>query len=301
MQMPHPIPYQGSKRNIAKDILPYIPIGTHTMIESFAGSAAISIAAGYQHKVEKFILSDLNSPLMEIWKQIVNEPLVLSENYKKLWEEQLGQEKEFYLKVREEFNKNPRPDQLLYLLARCVKNAVRYNDKGEFNQGSDNRRKGRKPDKMEREIMGAHKILSTRTELYSIDYTEVNLKAEQNDVIYMDPPYQGTVKSSKRYIKGLELDSFISHLEDLNDRNLSYIISFDGRTGEKIYGEKLPNHLQLKHIEVNAGRSSQATLLGRSDETVESVYLSQALVERLQNNNQHVLEEVEQLQLFGGQ
>lgn len=300
MTIPHPIPYQGSKRNIAKDILPYIPEGTKNLIESFAGSAAISIAASHHNKAEKFILNDLNKPLMDIWEQIINEPQPLIDNYKRIWTEQLGDEKQFYLKIREEFNKDHKPEKLLYLLARCVKNAVRYNEKGEFNQGSDNRRKGRTPVKMEKEIMQTHALLANRTELLSTDYVEANLKATKEDVIYMDPPYQGTVKSSKRYIKGLELDAFISHLEDLNARDLSFIISFDGRTGEKIFGKTLPSRLELKHLEIYAGRSSQATLLGRSDETFESVYLSKALVKRLGDFNENISERNEQLALFGG-
>lgn len=300
MTIPHPIPYQGSKRNIAKDILPYIPNGTKTLIEPFAGSAAISIAASYHQKAEKFILNDLNKPLMDIWEQIINEPHLLINNYEEIWTEQLGNEKQFYLKVREEFNQDHKPEKLLYLLARCVKNAVRYNEKGEFNQGSDNRRKGRSPENMKKEILQAHTLLQNRTELLSVDYTKANLKAKKEDLIYMDPPYQGTVKSSKRYIKGLELDAFISHLEDLNERELSFIISFDGRTGEKIFGQTLPSRLELKHLEIYAGRSSQATLLGRNDETFESVYLSKALVKRLGNFNENMLERNEQLALFGG-
>jgi DNA adenine methylase len=37
----------------------------------------------------------------------------------------------------------------------------------------------------------------------------------------------------------------------------------------------------LRHINVNTGASAQATLLGRDEETVESLYLSPALVDRL--------------------
>ena len=300
MNIPHPIPYQGSKRNIAKDIIPFIPDGTKRLIESFAGSAAFSIAASYHNKIENVILNDLNKPLIDIWNQILNSPHELANLYRELWNDQLGNEKQFYLDIREEFNKKPSPEKLLYLLARCVKNAVRYNDKGEFNQGSDNRRKGRSPDKMEKEILNTHSLLSGRTELLSMDYTQANLMAEADDLIYMDPPYQGTVKGSKRYIKGLELDTFISHLEDLNERDLSFIISFDGRTGDKTFGELLPNHLRLRHLEIYAGRSSQATLLGRNDETYESVYISEALIERLGNFDKNILERNEQLAFFGG-
>jgi len=67
----------------------------------------------------------------------------------------------------------------------------------------------------------------------------------------------------------------------LNARDISYIVSYDGRTGEKVHGRSMPRDLRLRHIELEAGRSSQETLLGREAVTYESLYLSPALTERL--------------------
>ena len=67
----------------------------------------------------------------------------------------------------------------------------------------------------------------------------------------------------------------------MNEREISYIISYDGQTGGKQHGQPLPRHLSLRHLHIHAGRSSQLTLLGQACETVESLYLSPALVERL--------------------
>jgi DNA adenine methylase len=44
----------------------------------------------------------------------------------------------------------------------------------------------------------------------------------------------------------------------------------------------LPAKLRLTLVEIEAGRSSQATLLGRDEMTVESLYLSSALAEELE-------------------
>ena len=51
-----------------------------------------------------------------------------------------------------------------------------------------------------------------------------------------------------------------------------------------MHGKKLPDHLELTHIEIEAGRSSQETLLGRNASTVESLYLSSALMDKIGNN-----------------
>ena len=74
---------------------------------------------------------------------------------------------------------------------------------------------------------------------------------------------------------------FAAALQAMNDRGLSYMTSYDGKTGEKSHGKPLPRSLSLTHLHISAGRSSQATLLGDKSETVESLYLSPALVERL--------------------
>jgi len=64
MNIPHPIPYQGSKRNLASAILRYFPDDTLRLIEPFAGSAAVSIAAAYTGRAHQFLLNDLNRPLL---------------------------------------------------------------------------------------------------------------------------------------------------------------------------------------------------------------------------------------------
>jgi DNA adenine methylase len=99
----------------------------------------------------------------------------------------------------------------------------------------------------------------------------------------MDPPYQGTsFTRDHRYLNGLPYEEFVEALSQINKLNLSYIISYDGITGEKTHGKLLPASLHLKHLHIHAGRSSQATLLGNNHETIESLYLSPSLVRRLE-------------------
>ena len=57
------------------------------------------------------------------------------------------------------------------------------------------------------------------------------------------------------------------------------------RVQNRIYGKPLPAKLNLTLVEIEAGRSSQATLLGRSEMTVESLYLSPALADEIIESN----------------
>lgn len=282
MAVPHPIPYQGSKRQLAPRILRYFPPSVDRLIEPFAGSAALSLAAAQSGKANRFLLNDLNASLINLWWHIIHKPEMVADYYEKLWHMQQGRERAFYDGVRLRFNRTQRPYYLLYLLARCVKASVRYNANGEFNQSPDNRRKGRQPKNMRSDILQAASLLREKTLFTATDYRRVLQDVTPNDLIYLDPPYQGVCANrDPRYIQGIELNRFIESLRDLNIRHIPYILSYDGRTGTKIYGQPLPADLELKGIELDAGRSSQSTLLGRKDRTYESLYLSPALVRQL--------------------
>lgn len=282
MAVPHPIPYQGSKRALAPDIVAYFPVNLDRLVEPFAGSAAVTLASAYYGRAGTFLLNDINRPLIGLWEEIINRPEAIAKAYEQLWVEQQAQAREFYDIVRARFNQMHRADCFLYLLARCVKASVRYGPDGNFNQSPDNRRKGARPSEMRTRIMSASQLLRGKTRLTSVDYREVLAEATPSDVVYMDPPYQGVCEGKDhRYMQRFSFDDFVEALRQLNARGLSFIVSYDGRTGDKTFGRPLPTSLGLLRIEIDAGRSSQATLLGRDANTVESLYLSPALIERI--------------------
>lgn len=285
MKAPHPFPYQGSKRNIASDILQYFPSSINTLFEPFAGSAAISIAAAMRGRAKRFYINDLNKALVDLLKKIVEEPEIIADQYKTLWTSQLDNPRLYYDDIREKFNLTGRSDYLLYLLARCVKGSIRYNANGEFNQSPDNRRKGMRPKTMRENILGVSHLLKGKLIFSSRNYRDVLELSTPDDLVYMDPPYQGVCGNrDTRYLAGIQFCEFVAELEELNNKSIKFIISYDGRTGKKMHGKKLPDHLKLTHIEIEAGRSSQETLLGRNASTVESLYLSHALIDKIGNN-----------------
>ncbi len=282
-KLPQPIPYQGSKRSIVPRILQYFPVGIERLIEPFAGSAAFSVAVAYRSLAEQFWLNDLNEPLAALIALMIEHPQQLADRYERLWQEQLGQEREFYDEVRDEFNRTHCPYLLLYLLARCVKASVRYNANGEFNQSPDNRRKGRQPASMRQEILAFSALLQNKTIVTSFDFREIVADIDPlTDFVYLDPPYQGTSGTrDARYCSGVELSALTEFLGELNERDALFALSYDGIKGDKTYGEELPPELNLHQILIDAGRSSQSTLLGQQDITYESLYLSTALVDKL--------------------
>ncbi len=300
MRLPQPIQYQGSKRLLAPFILRYLPDDCSRLIEPFAGTGALSIAAAARGMVRRFWLNDLNRPLVELLALITQKPDELAEFYEALWSQQHDDSLEHYYRVREDFNRTRDARLFLYLLARCVKGAVRYNLDGLFNQSPDKRRHGTKPETMRENIAAVSRLLRGRTKFSHLDYREVLAQATAGDVVYMDPPYQGVCGDrDSRYFAGISFDDFVDALVDLNERHIACIVSYDGRRGGKQFGRKLPEYLGLTLVELNAGRSSQATLLGREETTIESLYLSPALMQKLDVTPvNHSLQGDEQLRLL---
>ena len=279
---PHIVQYQGSKRNLAPQILRYIPQKFNRLIEPFAGMAAITIAVSSQNRADRYLLNDLNKPLVNILEESITNPQRLIDNYTKVWCEQLtfeGGSVEHFYKVREDFNKgNQCAANMLYLLARCVKGSVRYSSSGMFNQSPDKRRMGTNPKNLARNVYMISSLLKGKTEFMSNDYREVTKNAKSGDIVYMDPPYHGVCTSRDcRYFSGIDFNEFVDCVEDLNRRGIDFIISYDGTCGDKQYGQDLPAELGLKKVMLNAGLSSQSLLLGKKETTREALYLSRNL------------------------
>lgn len=282
--LPHFIQYQGSKRNLAKHILQFLPKKIDRLVEPFAGTAAISIATSANQIARTFWLNDLNKPLIELLELAIETPNEIADFYSELWHEQHPDSVAHYFEIRSIFNQTNDPKLFLYLLARCVKGSVRYNSEGLFNQSPDKRRKGTRPETMRKNIAGVSSLLKGRCKFTSLDYREVLEQIQDSDFIYMDPPYQGVCGNrDSRYLSGIDFDDFVLALEQLNQKGAAFAISYDGKLGDKAFGKVLPLGLNLERIEIEVGRSSQSTLLGKEETTVESLYLSPGLLRILVN------------------
>ncbi|MDR1350598.1 MAG: DNA adenine methylase [Zoogloeaceae bacterium] len=282
MKAPQPFQYQGSKRLLAATILRYLPSGMPRLVEPFAGSAALSIACALKGSAARYWLNDCNQPLAELLRQIIHHPEKVADAYQSFWRDQSEMALTHYYCVREDFNRTRDPFLLLYLLARCVKGAVRYNANGLFNQSPDKRRLGTRPQTLRHNLMAVSTLLCGRALVTARDYHEVLVDCQPTDVVYMDPPYQGVCgERDARYFSGIVFEDFVDALTQLNERGIRFLLSYDGRLGGQHYGKALPAALDLTHVEIKAGRSAQATLLGRNAMTMESIYLSRSLAEEI--------------------
>lgn len=284
-KVPHIVQYQGSKRLLASQILQYMPNRFRRLLEPFSGMAAISIATAYDNRSDSYVINDINAPLIKILREAIETPHDLINKYSKIWAEQFTYKTnhvQHYYDVRERFNNGENTSaNMLYLLARCVKGSVRYGKTGKFNQSPDKRRHGTNPKTLAANVYEISRLLKGKVKLFSQDYRDILAMAEPGDLVYMDPPYQGvTDVRDNRYYAGVHFAEFSDALKVLNRKGVDYLVSYDGNCGGKEYGEELPEGLHCKKILLNAGRSSQATLLGKKHITIESLYVSESLLSR---------------------
>ena len=293
---PHIVQYQGSKRVLAPQILMYMPQKFDRLVEPFCGMAAVSIAVAQKRYANRFLINDINTSLVNILKKSIEAPDELLADYEALWKGQFsfeGGSLAHYNYVRDCFNEGCQtPENMLYLLARCAKGSVRYGRNGNFNQSPDKRRFGTNPDTLSRNVHAVSSLLYGKTEFYSLDYREILKMTKKGDVVYMDPPYQGVSNVRDcRYVAGVSFDEFSQSVEELNSKGVDFIISYDGKCGEKEYGEDLPMELGCKKVMLKAGFSSQSILLGKKEITYEALYISKGL-------QSYERKQVEQLSIF---
>ena len=281
---PHIVQYQGSKRILAPQILQYMPHKFKRLLEPFSGMAAVSIAVAVEKRAERYIINDLNEPIIKLLKSVVETPSELIKEYEAIWSGQFkhnGGHVEHFYYVRDQFNAGEKsPEKMLYLLARCVKGSVRYGRNGKFNQSPDKRRHGANPKNIAENVYVISKLMKDKVSFSALDYQEVFEMAQPGDLVYMDPPYQGvTNKRDNRYLSGVEFNDFAEAIETLNNKGVDYLVSYDGECGGKEYGKELPEKLNCTKILLNAGISTQATLLGRRNTTYEALYISKNLAQ----------------------
>lgn len=140
-------------------------------------------------------LSDLNPRLIGFYRFVKYSPALLLEGIIQLRCEfdnaQANKKSEVFYEMRSRFNES-RPDKiesasLLYALNKlCFNGLYRENSKGEFNVPFGNKR--RFPPISENDFSAVSSLLSD-AELTICDFSTALEAAEENDFVYLDPPY----------------------------------------------------------------------------------------------------------------
>ena len=300
------IKWSGSKRKQAPQIVDTFPRVIDTYFEPFVGGASVLhevLNRVYEGdmEVKKFICSDLNKDLISIWDKFQNNPNELFDYYckqretlfkysglnsydDKIDKEHIKAASVFYYEERDRFNHmekdNPERGCLFFWITKtCFNGLIRYNPKGYFNVpfhvGGG---LGQSPENLEKvmeawtEVMKDQKIFFLN-ESYECSFAE----ATNKDIIYMDPPYANF--EGMYFLSGFDSNKFFKLIDNLNERNIKWFLSYDGKTGDDDRTEQIPVKYS-NHIYINSGASNFKKLKSKSvgtnpyDIVYDSLYIS---------------------------
>lgn len=268
------IKWSGSKRSQAQNIVGFFPREIETYYEPFCGGCSV-LRAMFETdiKVKNYVCSDTNITLISLWQLIKSNPKLVSTQYKKLWTqlnslEDVEQQKEFYGKIRDKFNKEKNPLDFMFLNRTCFNGLIRYNKKGEFNSPFHLNRGGIKPDTFEKIIKEWSKLLNQ----HNVDFKMLTyqwVKPNADDFMYLDPPYANT-----KGIYDQEFDN-VKFFKWLKKAPCKWALSYDGKSGEKDNTYDVPKELYNEHYYLESGNSSfkRITETDNNAKVFESLYL----------------------------
>lgn len=261
------IKWSGSKRSQAAEIIKFLPEEFETYYEPFIGGGSML----YAINPKKAICGDICEPLILLWNRIKSQPEELAEAYRIRWERLQNEGYLVYYEIRDEFNKNKQPEDLLFLSRTCVNGLIRFNAEGMFNNSLHHTRPGIDPRSLEKIILDWSQHIQG-AEFMAVDYMETVKTATPSDLVYLDPPYFHT---KGRYYGTIDYKSFLTFLEGLNKRGIKYMLSFDGTRGDDDYTVDLPKELYSRHVMIPSGNSSFKKVMDKqSMQVYESLYLN---------------------------
>ena len=268
------IKWSGSKRSQAENILTYFPKEIDTYYEPFCGGASVlRRLLSSDIKVNRYVCSDLNSGLIDLWNEIINNPERVSSYYNRLWnelnvDEDKQRKKDYFATVRERYNKEHNPLDFMFIMRTTTNGMPRYNRDGEFNNSFHVTRNGIIPETLEKIIYEWSELLNkNKVEFMACSYDEI--KPKENDFVYLDPPYANT---KGMYYGTIDYDKLWNWLRNLSCK---YALSFDGISGEEDNTWNVPQDVYSRHEYLLNGNSSFKRTIGKSNNSIvyESLYL----------------------------
>lgn len=268
------IKWSGSKRSQAQQILNYFPNEINTYYEPFCGGCSVlRRLLDSNIKVNRYVCSDLNQDLINLWLMIKSSPIHLAEVYEKLWkelniDEDKSRKREYFNTVRDRYNSERRPEDFLFIMRTTTNGMPRYNKNGEFNNSFHITRNGIQPNKLYKILQEwSNKLKQYQVEFYAKSYDQVH--SEVGDLLYLDPPYFNT---KGMYYGTIDYKVFFDWLKKQSGK---YLLSFDGISGEIDNTVDVPKDIYSKHEYLLSGNSSFKRTIGKSNDSIvyESLYI----------------------------
>lgn len=178
--------WAGGKTHSVPFLLQHLPSDftePHTYFEPFLGAGSLFFSL----RPQKVVLSDNNKDLIESYKAIQKNPILISKylsEYRRITSEH------YYYQMRSKYNSSKpsicRAALFIYLNKTCFNGIWRVNKKGEFNVPYGKQDHPSLPTK--KEFIRISEALS-QAEIVHCNYKDIINHMQKGDFTYLDPPY----------------------------------------------------------------------------------------------------------------
>jgi len=268
------IKWAGGKRQLLDDIRSRIPQEYNRYFEPFFGGGAVFFLLESQNGY----INDINHRLMNFYEQVRSntEPLIsenkkLDNKFQDYKSSEEDSEEEFYYDKREEFNslrengvcRDELREAVLFLFLNryCFNGLYRENENGEFNVPI-----GSKPTPVaaiQSRVRRARRVLHN-TEISTKDFRYVRDHVEENDLVFLDPPYPAESRTAQfnEYGEGgfgEEKQRAVRDLAiELHERG-AYVLITNGEPALDLYDGEMPADFRIKPLDGKRRINSDAS------------------------------------------
>jgi len=224
-----PFNYTGSKFKLLSQLLPLFDYSKDYFFDVFCGGGSV-----YTNVVDKYkivVANDLIGDLIGIHKALIKSDDIINivkslAIYK--------DDKDGYLKLRDDYNKNPTPEYLWALMLSCTNNMMRFNRKFKFNQSWGKR--GWNDNTLKKVDEFTKHIRPFKDKLIFSKKTFEDINPNKPSMIYLDPPYLETEAGYNSYFSKDDGDKLYKYILKINDEGHSFGLS--GVVGEHKNGKR---------------------------------------------------------------
>lgn len=226
-----PLNYIGGKYKILPQIFPLLPQKIDCFVDLFAGGANV----GINIKANEIILNDNLIYLIDMFQLLAEKPKNEILEYIDNTITKFGlslTNTVGYSKLREQYNKNQNPLDLLVLTFFSFNHQIRFNNNHKFNTPFGKNRSRYNANIKKNlinfiDVLNSKKIIFTKVDFDKFDFSALG----KNDFVYCDPPYLitvGTYNDGKRGFTGWNNEQeqkLLSILDNLDKRKIRFALS----------------------------------------------------------------------------
>ena len=189
--------WAGGKGQLLTQIENRLPQGIKTgkidtYVEPFVGGGAVFFYMAQRYeRIKRFYLFDINQDLVDCYNAIKNDVDSLIDELKELEGKfhplKKSDRKNFYYRIRDEFNSDRHTAKLIFLNKTCFNGLYRVNRKDEFNVPSGDYKNPKICDA--ENLKNVSQVLQ-KAEIICGDFEKSDKYIDDKTFIYFDPPYR---------------------------------------------------------------------------------------------------------------